>query len=143
MRAKRTGTSGREPNERGESPLSFTRYCRDRLGLTIPIGGSARGQWYSMIEEEMEVQGWSWDDLYNAVDYVAEEGKVLRSMRGILYFVDEARRERSMSHTTDLHVKVAEALAVEEDSYWRRRLSLAKGETLARVYEEWKEHNEI
>lgn len=134
-----TTTSG-DPHEPVDSPLSFTRYCRNRLGVTIPVGGSARGEWYAFLAEEMEFQGWDWDDLQRAVDYIAEQGKAVRTVKGVLWFVEDALKKTTVEKQDDLQVKVAEALAVEEDEYWRRRLSLAQGKALKRVYDEWREH---
>jgi hypothetical protein len=112
------------------------------LGCEIPIGGQRRGVWYAQLAEEMDIQGWDWNDLVNAVDYLVETGKTVRTVNGVLFFVDEAKRMRATTSTTDLQVKVAEALATETDEYWRRRLSLAQGKNLERVYEEWTGKNE-
>lgn len=122
-----------------DGAVSFTRYCRERLGVTIPVGPKTRGEWYGFLKEEMEAQGWDWGQLQRAVDYIVEHGETVRTIKGVLWFVEEALRAAPAENLDEVRVKAAEALAVETDEYWRRRLSLATGKALERVYGEWRQ----
>lgn len=122
------------------TPLAFTRYARLRLGCDTPVGGKERGLWYQQLAEEMQAQGWTWPDLIRAVEYCNKEGIVVRKIYGVFYYVEKARRAADRHKPIDdLPAKVAEALAKETDEDWVRRLSLAKGKALERVYREWSE----
>lgn len=138
MAVSRTYTSGEDRHAPIEGAQAFTRYCRFRLGVEVPVN-SSRGKWYAELSEEMEMQGWTWDDLVTTVDYIADGRHKVRKIRGVLWFVDEARDYVSRQEVDDLQVKVAEALASETDEHWRRRLSIATGKALHRVYREWRE----
>ena len=137
-----TGRDALDPRE-VTGAQAFTRYAAAMLGCEVPVGGSYRGTWYSKLKEEMEVQGWSWDDLVLTVKYLNRRGITIRKIMGVLYFVQEAQKEGQRKEITDLHLKVGEAMSVETDETWRRRLSLAKGKSLELVYREWERKNEV
>ena len=117
------------------TPLGFTRYCREQLGCSVPVGSKLRGKWYARLKEEMDIQGWTFDDLVRAVAYVKERNILVKRIDGIFYYVEEA----NSSDGEELYANVARALAEEDDPWWSRRLSLARGRRLRQVYEEWLE----
>lgn len=120
-----------------DSPESFTTYCRQRLGVTVPVGND-RTRWYAQLKSEMEIHNWSWEDVAEAVHYCQRKGIKIRYPYGVLHFVDEALEDRQHQEIDNLHAKVAEALGKETDEVWVRRLSLAQGKALERVYENWR-----
>jgi hypothetical protein len=122
---------------------SFTRYARAMLGCEVPVGNKYRGIWYARLKEEMEVQGWTWQDLVHTVQYIQQKRKRVHKITGILYFVQEAQQHYKDTEVSDLHVKVAEAIAKERDETWIKRLSLASGKALSHVYIQWREANEV
>jgi len=105
------------------------------------VGKGRREGWLKHCKEEMGVQGWSFQQLVGAVHYIKSESKSCRSLEGILWYIDEAQRWASSQEEEasfyDLHVKVADALAVERDEGWRRKLALAQGKALEMVYMRW------
>ena len=129
----RTWVSGHD-GKSVATPLAFTRFCREQLGVSVPIGGS-RGKWFARLKEEMDVQGWTFEDLVRTVEWIKERGILVKRIDGIFYYVEEARE----SGDADLPAKVARALEAETDTWWVRRLSLARGRMLKQVYEEWKD----
>lgn len=145
QKLSRSHATGYDPHEEIRGPFRFTLLCRERLGVSIPVGGVMRGRWYEQLGKEMKIQGWTWQDLVHTVDYIAENNLRCRKIFGVLFYVDEAIEDRerraALRSSSDLHVKVAEAIATETDEYWRRRLSLAQGKILERVYKEWTERN--
>ncbi len=120
---------------------SFTEYARQELGLSYPVGKGRREGWMKHCKEEMKTQSWSFADLVAAVQYIKEKRPVCHTLNGILWYVGDAQRlglsllqEREI---TDLHMNVADALKVERDEGWRRKLSLAQGKALQMVYQQW------
>jgi hypothetical protein len=92
-------------------------------------------------KEEMETQSWTFLQLITAVRYIKEIHASCRTLYGILHYVDEAERwyeaVKAEWEVGNLHVKVADALAVEDDEGWRRKLALAQGKALEMVYSRW------
>lgn len=127
-----TGEDAKAP-----TPEGITKYARQRLGCEIPVGPKYRAVWYNRLKEEMAIQGWSYADLVRSIEYCHSQGIVVRKVAGILYYVDEAKRKGVERDEGDLHLKVAEALGKETDEKWIRKLSLAQGKALERVYEQW------
>jgi len=126
----------------------FTEYARQELGLSYPVGKGRREGWMHFCKEEMKTQNWSFDQLVVAVEYIKDGKRSCRTLYGILYYVGEAgdlKARRDLDLTThNLQVKVADALNVEKDETWRRRLALARGQALAMVYEQWRlEHDHL
>ncbi len=119
----------------------FTQFVRQELGLSYPVGKGRREGWMKYCKNEMEVQGWSFRQLVDAVHYIKEERKSCKTLQGTLWYVDEAQRWvwRTVEEASfdDLHAKVADALAVEDDEGWRRKLALAQGKALEMVYSRW------
>lgn len=128
--------TGEDPNEY-RSPAGFTRYAHRLLGVEMPVY-KGRGIWHAKLMEEKEANGWVWDDLAKTVRYLKAHNKHVGSVFGILYYVDKAKAWSEYLDEYDLQAKVAEAMSEEEDETWRRRLSLAKGKALSRVYEQWR-----
>lgn len=126
----------------------FTEYARQELGLSYPVGKGRREGWMRFCKAEMKTQNWSFEQLVVAVGYIKAGKRSCRTLYGILYYVDEAgarkiRRDFDMT-THDLQVNVADALNVERDETWRRKLALARGQALAMVYEQWRsEHDHL
>ena len=119
---------------------AFTEYARQELGLSYPLGKGRREGWMKYCKSEMETQGWSFVQLVAAVQHIKAKRASCRTLQGIFYYVDEAAflsfqaKKRQQNH--DLHANVADALQVERDEGWRRRLSLAQGQALAMVYDQ-------
>jgi len=122
----------------------FTRYAQQEIGVDLPLGNGRRQGWSKYVKEEMAAQGWEISDLVTSVRFIKTFNKQCRSPHGILWYVKDAREwdARSSQHLpqSSLHLKVAEALEKETDDGWARKLSLAKGKALERVYESWLEH---
>lgn len=125
-----------------QSTTDLIRYAAQRLGCPKPVGHKARGKVVRAIREEMQEQGWSIQHLAAAVDYMKARGIRAKSVHFLLFHVQEAVRQgymprQSMSPLDDLESRVAEAIYMESDETWTRRLLSAKGEALAQVYEKW------
>jgi hypothetical protein len=120
---------------------SFTSYAQQELGLSLPLGNGRRQAWSKYCKDEMSTQGWVIDDLVLAVRFIKARRKKCRSLYGILWFVSDAQKwgKAAGEHLPDssLHLKVAEAIAIETDDSWARRLSLASGKALEIVYSNW------
>lgn len=104
--------------------------------------GSDRTRWYSQLKREMELHGWSWEDLVAAVEWCRRTGAKVRYPYGVLYYVDQALEAADEGEIQDLQAKVAKALEAETDPVWVRRLSLAQGKALEKVYENWRNERE-
>lgn len=121
---------------------SFTQYARQELGLSYPVGKGRREGWMKHCKEEMGTQGWSFAQLVATVQYIKEKQPVCHTLNGILWYVGDAHRVNlnrdKQQEITDLHMNVADALKVERDEGWRRKLSLAQGKALAIVYQQWR-----
>jgi hypothetical protein len=138
-------SSGKPERLRPEDITSvpaFTEYARQELGLSYPVGKGRREGWMKHCLEEMVTQDWDFVQLVAAVQYIKAKRASCRTLHGILYYVDEAAllslRAAKQQQNTDLHANVADALQVERDEGWRRRLSLAQGQALAMVYDQWR-----
>lgn len=119
------------------NPYEFTMYLRENLGLWYGPG-SQRTKFFGALRDEMTVNGWSWQDLINAVNYIKQRRIHLKSPWGIFYHVNDAKTTQESQETYDLISAVAEAIAEETDERWLQRLSLARGKSLERVYQEWR-----
>lgn len=120
---------------------NFVMFARQELGVKVPIGGKERGVFAAWMEQEMRLQGWALEDLVAAVVYCKDNPKVrLHHVKGVLYYVDEARSQKKDETVQELRVRVAEALNTETDPTWVRRLSLAQGRALELVYDQWMSH---
>jgi len=125
---------------------SFTSYAQQELGLSLPLGNGRRQAWSKFCKDEMAAQGWEIQDLVTAVQFIKAKRKKCRSLHGILWFVSDAREWGSARNehlpSSSLHLKVAEAIAIETDDSWARRLSLASGRALEIVYGKWVEERQ-
>jgi len=119
----------------------FTKYARQELGLSLPVGNGRRQGWMKFCKDEMEEQGWRFEDLTTAVRFIKSKHKKCDTLYGILWYVKQARewdrRARDFDPTTSLHLKVAAAIQQETDEEWVRKLALADGRALELVYEGW------
>jgi hypothetical protein len=91
------------------------------------------------LKDEMAVNGWSFGDLIATVRYIKDQGIRVREPYGIFFHVNAALAAHGKQEEYDLVSAVADALANETDEAWVRRLSLAKGVALERVYEQWRD----
>lgn len=139
MRFVRATGEGGKPTP---TAVGFTRYAKDRLGCETPVGLKERAFWFTRLKNEMEAQGWSFEDLIKTVDYLRAEHIRIKVIDGVFWYVDRAKAEIRIENFADLQVKVARALLVESDPRWVKRLSLAQGKALERVYVEWSRKNE-
>jgi hypothetical protein len=122
----------------------FTRYAQQEIGVDLPLGNGRRQGWHKYCKEELEAQGWQVQDLVSAVQYIKRFHKECRTPHGILWYVKDARdwakNTSAMESSENLHAKVAEAIELEDDEGWVRRLSLAQGRALQMVYDNWLTH---
>lgn len=114
--------------------MGFTRYAKAKLGCEIPD----RSLWFFRLSEKMETKGWTWNDMIATVDFLQSRSVMIEEIVSLLFYVEEAKQWSEMLNVHDLQGKVAEAMSVERDEQWLRRLSLAHGKALERVYREWK-----
>jgi hypothetical protein len=95
-------------------------------------------------KDEMAAQGWSVQELVTSVQFIKRFNKPCRTPQGILWYVRDAKtwhsNSQSMSDSENLHVNVAKAIQTEDDEGWVRRLSLAQGNALQMVYDNWLVH---
>lgn len=131
--------TGQDPREVKDS-AGWLRYVQRTLGLGTPVGRQ-RIVLQKRIKDEMEAQDWTWGDLTKATRYVKrfKSNETIHSPFFILYFVREAKKWEEETDTFELQTKVAAAMTVETDPAWLRRLALAKGKALEKVYQMWEE----
>ena len=126
---------------------AFTRYAQQEIGVDLPLGNGRRQGWLKYCKDEMTSQGWTVQDLVITVQYIKHFNKNCRTPHGILWYVSDARtwsnNSKYLEASEDLHVKVANALAIEKDESWVRRLSLAQGKALQMVYQNWQDHAQV
>lgn len=125
-----------------KSPKDLLAYAGQQIGCPKPIGNKARGMLFGRIKDELEAQGWSIRHLVSAVDYMKSRGIKARSFDFVFYHVEPAIKSgfmpRSASNSLDgLKEAVAQAVYLETDDDWTRRLLLARGSALAKVYGQW------
>jgi hypothetical protein len=124
----------------------LTKFAQQEIGVDLPLGNGRRQGWYGYCKKEMAAQGWNIQDLVLSVQYIKRFHKVCRSPQGILFYVGDAKAWNSkvtaIEDSDNLHVKVADAIKSEDDEGWVRRLSLAQGEALRMVYQNWLMHAE-
>ncbi|MBE0635964.1 hypothetical protein IH601_08215 [Candidatus Bipolaricaulota bacterium] len=126
---------------------TFMEYAAQQLGVQKPIGVKARGIALKRIKEELAEQHWSYAHLVAAVRYMKDRGIQARRPDYVFYHVQDAVKSGFMPRATastwdQLHKQVAEAIAVESDESWQRRLLMAKGKALQSVYAQWEQHHE-
>jgi hypothetical protein len=126
-------TSGEPPS----NPFEFSLYLREQLGVTHPPGGR-RKAFLGQLVDEMAMNDWSYRDLIATVQYIKDQGIRIKEPYGIFFHVKAALAADSKQEEYDLVSAVADVLANETDEIWIRRLSLAKGVALERVYEQWR-----
>lgn len=124
-------------------PWAAILYASQQIGCPRPIGHKRRGLMFRRIHEEMELQRWSWRHLTAAVDYMKHRGIKARSFDYIFYHVDDALKNgfmpRAVTTTADdLNDAVAQAIHIETDDAWIRKLLLARGSSLRTVYDMWR-----
>jgi hypothetical protein len=126
-------TSGEPPS----NPFEFALYLREQLGLSFPPGGR-RKAFLGQLKDEMELNGWSYQDLIATVAYVKAQNIRVKEPYGIFFHVNAAISGAAKQEEYDLVSGVAQALSEETDETWIRRLSLAKGRALEKVFEQWR-----
>lgn len=124
--------------------LELLTYSQQRIGTPIPIGAKSRGVALARIKDEMEVQRWTLHHLVAAIEYMKSRGIKARSFDYVFYHVDPAIKNGFMPRTAPttwdtLEAAVADAVFIEDDPSWIRKLCLARGAALQNVYEQWRE----
>lgn len=120
-------------------------YIAQQLGVQKPIGVKARSIANKRFEDEMSEQRWTFDHLVATVRYMKDRGIHARRPDYVFYHVADAvknnylPRRKTISTWDELHQKVIEAVELESNPSWERRLLLAKGDALQKVYAEWVE----
>lgn len=137
MAVSRRSISNHTSGEPPSNPFEFSLYLREQLGVSHPPGGR-RKAFLGQLVDEMKMNQWSYPDLIATVQYVKDQGIRIKEPYGIFFHVNAALASRGKQQEYDLVSAVAQALAVETDEAWIRRLSLAKGVALERVYEQWR-----
>lgn len=125
-----------------QKPLDLLTYSQQQIGTPIPIGPKQRSLAVKRLEEEMEAQRWTIDHLVAAIDYMKARGINARSFAFTFYHVEPAVKGGYMprQHTNtwdELGAAVSEAVELEDDSTWVRRLCMARGAALQHVYDQW------
>ena len=124
-----------------KSSLDLLKYGQQVLGTRMPIGSKRRSVACDRINLEMSVQRWTTEHLLAAVDYMKSRGIQATSFDFVFYHVEAAIKEgfmpRRPTKWDDLEAAVAEAVALETDEGWTRKLSMARGVALQKVYERW------
>lgn len=127
-----------------ENTTDLIRYAAQQIGCPKPVGNKARGKIIKAINEEMREQRWSIKHLVAAVDYMKARGIKARSVSFLLYHVQDAVKQgflprESLSVWDDLETSISEAVHMETDESWVRKLLSARGKALVQVYERWRE----
>lgn len=136
MAVTRRSVSNHTSGEPPSNPFEFALYLREQLGVTYGPGGR-RKAFLGQVKDEMEMYGWTFPDLIATVQYIKANGIRITDPYGIFFHVNAALAAARKVEDFDLITAVASALAAETDEAWIRRLSLAKGVALERVYEQW------
>lgn len=127
-----------------DEPWKAIVYASQRIGCPRPIGYKRRSLMLKRIEEEMEIQRWSYRHLTAAVDYMKHRGIKARSFDYVFYHVEKARQNgfmprRDTNNFDELHESVQQAVYLETDPTWQRKLLAARGTSLRKVYSMWEE----
>jgi hypothetical protein len=144
MRVQRGKTDDLLQKNDVSNTLELLTYAQQRIGTPIPIGVKKRGAQIARIKDEMEVQRWNLEHLVAAVDYMKSRGIKARSFDYVLYHVEPAIRDGFMPRVNtstfdSLEAAVADAVFIETDDAWTRKLCLARGVALQMVYGQWRE----
>lgn len=126
---------------------SFASFAKQETGVTFHYQSSfARiGKAYKEFREEFPHAGWP---EFAKVVLWAKERRGYRPLNvGQLAMAWPYARDDDVFDSQDLHGfdldgMVAEALHIEDDPEWRRRLLISEGKFLAQAYEEWKHMKE-
>ncbi len=124
--------------------LELITFAQQRIGTQIPIGVKKRGASIARIKDEMEIQHWTLQHLIAAVEFMKARGIRAHSFDYVFYHVEPAIKAGFMPRpaptTWDtLEAAVADAVFIEDDPSWTRKLCLARGVALQTVYEQWRE----
>lgn len=141
----RTGTDGLLRSAEVNSPTTLLHFYRQELGGELPIGLKQRGLMFKRLSEEMAWQGWDYPELVAAIKFMKNRHVKARSFDMVYHHVRQAVAAgyTGENRITDLELLQAEALLVEQDEGWVRRLSLAKGEALRLVLDRWQEERRV
>lgn len=137
MSVSRRSISNHTSGELPSNPFEFVLYLREQLGVSYGPGGR-RKVFLGQLKDEMAINGWSFQDLIITVQYIKAQAIRIKEPYGIFFHVNAALAAAGKTEEYDLVSAVAQALANETDEAWIRRLSLAKGVALERVYEQWR-----
>ena len=127
-----------------QSPRQLLDYAAQQLGCPKPIGHAARGSVLRRIKDEMNHQRWTWRHLTGAIDFMKQRGIKPRSFDFVYYHVEPAGKAGFLPRTAITSVEalqeaVSEAVYLETDDEWVRRLLSARGSALTKVYSMWEE----
>lgn len=119
-------------------------YAAQEIGCPIPVGYKKRAVLYRRISDELAAQGWQMKHLVAAIKYMKSRGIKPKSFDFIFYHVEPAIQNGFMPRSAatrddELKQAVSEAVYLETDEDWTRRLLSARGTALAKVYELWEE----
>ena len=109
-----------------QSPQQVLDYAAQQLGCPKPIGHAARGSSLRRIKDEMNHQHWtkSFDFVYYHVEPAGKAGFLPRT---------------AITSVEELQEAVSDAVYLETDDDWVRRLLSARGSSLTKVYAMWQE----
>ncbi len=127
-----------------QSSQQVLDYAAQQLGCPKPIGHAARGSALRRIKDEMNHQRWTWRHLTGAIDFMKKRGIKPRSFDFVYYHVEEAGKAGFLPRTAitsveELQEAVSDAVYLETDDDWVRRLLSARGSSLTKVYAMWQE----
>ncbi len=137
LRAKDVGT-----------PQQLLDYAAQQLGCPKPIGHAKRGTVLRRIKDEMAYQKWTWRHLTGAIDFMNDRGIKPKSFDFVYYHVEPATQagflpRASFSSVEALQEAVSQAVYLEDDEEWVRRLLFARGSSLTKVYLLWEEERKL
>lgn len=126
------------------SAPTVLNYAAQQIGCPKPVGNKSRGMLYRRIKDELEAQRWTYRHLTSAVDFMKSRGIRARSFDFVFYHVEPAIKSgfmpRPASNSLEgLKEAVTRAVYVETDEAWTRRLLLARGSDLPKVYRLWEQ----
>lgn len=136
-----TGKSERLRADDVDSPMRLIAYYQQELGGPLPVGFKRRSLMFKRMEEEMAWQRWGWGDLVASIQYMKNRHVTAGSFDRVYHYVRQAIAAgyTGENRLTSLEVSRQQALHVEKDENWVRKLSLANGEALRRLLDRWQE----
>lgn len=129
-----------------DDPLSFARYCQQRLGIPYPTGSRMVALRKNLKEFFANNPRATYGTLARTVEFCQNRNKRYATCVGVISAVGWALKagylpelkQESAETDTVLEDAIVSALAVEPDQAWRERLIASRGVDARReVYSQW------